>query len=422
MAPRHRTPLPGNRGRHPDPATSDDPRIRRLLTQLGTLPAGDSHAPGAQFRDELRQQLVAVTPRLITQAAAEAAAGPGTQQRTPGRAASKFLGVRSAAARRIVHLRKPIAAVLGTVALFAMLLVGAVWLSGRAVPGDSLYSLKRASENVQLSMTTGDAARGRAYLALASTRSTEVAELVPPAAGLGSGPVTVSSRTAGLVSSTLDDHDTDVRDASQLLGADAVTTRSPAPLDSLIAWAPGQLSRLDGITKNIPPGALHDRAATSVQLVQQALDRARQLDAVLTLACLASSGSDGLGPRPVTSCPAPPVSGGRSYRSTPIGRAPSGTRPPTAPPHTTSQPGATPAGPPPATASGNPSEGPSGVTTQSGAGSSAAPTTGTASPGPTSRPSPSTSGCGVAINSPLGLPVGIDIGSCGISIGVGGPG
>ena len=437
MATRHRTPLLGNRRSYPDPAASRDPRVRRLFTKLRALPARQSHAPGAQFRDELRQQLVAVTPRLIAESAAEAAAGAGTQQRTPARA-TKTSSTRAATGRRGVRYRKPIAAIVGTLVLFVMLLGGAVWISGQSVPGDSLYSLKRASENVQLSLTTGDAARGRAYLAQASTRSIEVAQLVPkltPAA-LGSGPtaaVSISSRTAGLINSTLDDEDSDVRAASQLLGAEAVATHSPATLDSLLAWAPGQLSRLGAVTDGIPAGALHDRAVGSVQLVQRAVGRARQLEAVLALACLPGGGNDELGPLPVSSCSAAPVGAVQSYRSIPPDLSPTHATSPTAttPRRTTAaQPGATPISVSPGTATGNPSGSPSGTPSQPATGSTATSTTGpsttgtgstrSGSSGSSSSPGPTTSSCGEAVTSLLGLPVGIGIGSCGISIGVGG--
>ncbi len=148
--------------RYPDPDVSADPLIRTIVGQLRALP---TPAPSPGFREELRAQLIAVTPRLVAEGVT--AGRPARTARKPHRATAPR-----------VPIRRP-AAVMGTLLLlFVMLLAGGVWMSSHTLPGDSLYGLKRASENVQLSLTGGDGARGRQYLALAKKRANEVSGLL----------------------------------------------------------------------------------------------------------------------------------------------------------------------------------------------------------------------------------------------------
>src|SRR6202040_3593390 len=90
----------------------------------------------------------------------------------------------------------------------------------------------------------------------------------PSAAG------SISAHTASLVSSTLDSGDSDVRNAAQLLGSQALSSSSAGALAVMTQWAPGQLDKLQQIADELPAGALHDRAMGSAQLVTDALARA----------------------------------------------------------------------------------------------------------------------------------------------------
>ena len=157
--------------RYPDPDVSADPLIRTIVGQLRALP---TPAPSPGFREELRAQLIAVTPRLVAEGVT--AGRPTRTARKPKRATAPR-----------VPIRRP-AAVMGTLLLlFVLLLAGGVWMSSHTLPGDSLYGLKRASENVQLSLTGGDGARGRQYLALAKKRATEVSGLLGRTSSMAAG-------------------------------------------------------------------------------------------------------------------------------------------------------------------------------------------------------------------------------------------
>jgi hypothetical protein len=308
--------------RHPDPDFSADPLIRAIVGQLRALP---TPAPSPGFRDELRAQLIAVTPRLVAEGVT--AGRPSRTARKPHRAPAPR-----------VPLRRPVT-VMGTLLLmFVLLLAGGVWMSSHTLPGDSLYGLKRASENVQLSLTGGDGARGRQYLALAKKRADEVSGLLArtSATAAGSGPQAsgnINPHTAKLIADTLRDADADTRNGVRLLTGQAVRSMSDGPLLAVIKWAPSQLARLDSIVNRAPPGTARERAAASQHLAQRSLLRASQLRGFMGCSCLASTPNDDLGPLPCdTACnPVTPTSPGpqpgSAKPSTPSA-PPGGSRPP----------------------------------------------------------------------------------------------
>jgi len=404
----HRPSTSSSRGRFPDPARSTDPVTRALVSRLRTLQLGP--APDAAFRAELRAQLVAVTPRLVAEGVtAPAAAAPTTA-----------FGQRLRAGLR--HARRPLTVIAGFAAVFVLLLGGAVWMSSKTLPGDSLYNIKRASENVQLSLTSGDAARGHAYLDLAKKRVDEVAKLWSRAtsSALGSGPQAsggADSRTTALITSTLGDADSDIRNAARLLTAQAVRDKKASDLTTLSRWAPDQISRLTAIVNAMPPGALHDRAASSLGLARRVLDRAVTLASQLGCGCLSSSRTDDLGPVPCTSCTAKP-----GAPSTPI---PGSSAPGSSTPGTATTPGGSTSAPTPGgrtrstTSPVVPGAGTSGGGRATTGGTGRGKGTGGGSavlPIPslpvTTPPAPiTTNSCGVQIS--LG-PIGVGVGSCGL--------
>lgn len=287
-SPGHRVPMLGGRSRFPDPERSSDPAVRDLVTALATLP---SPAPRAHFRAELRAQLVAVTPRLVVEGREEAAAETAHRD-----------GERS---RPHLRIARGLRVAVACLAVFAMLLGGAVWLSRSALPGDALYGLKRASENAQLALASGSQQRAADLLAFAKTRADEVSELLAQPSAWAAGPQAdagIGADKAALIRSTLGSADDDLRQASQLLGSQAVRSRSGGPLDMLLQWAPGQQDRLTDITGRIPAGGLHQNAQSSADLVAAAVARAKSLQANVSCSCVGGAGSDGLGPRPCQPC------------------------------------------------------------------------------------------------------------------------
>ncbi|MEO6886503.1 MAG: DUF5667 domain-containing protein [Jatrophihabitantaceae bacterium] len=303
----HRVPvLTGSLRRRSDPMRSNDPAIRDLLSQLRTLEVAP--VPRAHFRAELRAQLVAVTPRLVAEGAPDLvrhtpasleAAEISRTARSPWRAVTDRLPR--------IHIGRPLGLVTTALAVLALLLGGAVWVSHSSLPGDPLYGLKRASENAQYALTTGDVARSKELLSFAAARAGEVSALLGQTTAMSLDPgVTASDgvgpHTASLITSTLDSANQDVRQAAQMLGSEAVASRSAAPLSTMTSWVPSQATRMQSIVARIPAGALHDRAVASAELVNAAGVRANGLAGSVGCACMATARSDSLGPIPCTDC------------------------------------------------------------------------------------------------------------------------
>ncbi len=271
-----------------------------LISRLRTLPGP---VPDAQFRSDLRSQLVAITARVVAESGEPAAASPSG---VVAGAAARRSGAFGGGALRA--LRRPALALAGASTVLVMLLGMAVWMAGGALPGQSLYGVKRASENVQLSMAGNDTAKGWAYLRLAGNRAREAADLLgKPAAMVATGGVTaggarISPHTASLVTDTLASADADSRSGMQLLGRAAVAQLSKDPLTRVSDWFAGQRALLTGVRDRIPTGALHNRAQASLTLLQRIATRTAQLNSKMGCPCLAQALSDELGPLPCSPC------------------------------------------------------------------------------------------------------------------------
>ncbi len=297
--------------KHPDPEHSRDPRIRALVGQLRGV---EVPGPRPEFRAELRTQLVAITPRVVAEGDAPvttkrrpspgraAASAPARAPKTPGKTPGRLRAGLSRLGH--VHVGRPLAVLTSIVAVFALLLGGAVWISKRALPGDALYGLKRASENVQEAMTSGDSSRAKLLFDFADNRYDEVSDLLP---GKGAA---VSDHTASLMGSTLDSADSDLKQGMQALGAQAIRTRSGAGLALATSWAPAEVTELRKIAAQLPAGSAQRRAASSLALLDNAYKRARTLKALGSCSCLAHASTDDLGAVPCNTCSsavAPPL-------------------------------------------------------------------------------------------------------------------
>ncbi len=246
---------------------------QELTARLRALPL--SPTPDPRFRNDLRTQLVSIAPRIIAEAA-EAADAPAPVREPAG---AGFLG----------RLRQPLLACGGAAAVLVLLLGLAVWVANGALPGQSLYGVKRASENFQLSVAGGDTGRGKAYLQQATNRAKEASKL--------------GSDQTSLLLSTLANADSDGRTGMQLLGQAAVSQKSADPLAGVAGWASAQQDRLTGLGDELPAGSAKTRLQASLVVVQRIATRATQLKAELGCGCLSRTKADELGPLPCTSCP-----------------------------------------------------------------------------------------------------------------------
>ncbi len=305
----HRFPVPRPLRREPapaEPAGSEDPQVRELVAELAQLRIAPE--PDPRFRAELRTQLVAVTPRLVAEGAAHTDRRGAGARRTDDRPA-----------RRGIRWRRVTAGLVSAVVVLGLVLGICVWLSRDSLPGDALYGLKRTSERVQLFFASSDTDRAEDYLQFARRRADEVTALVhrDSASALGRGPsaAAVSTHTAKLVNETLNSADSDTRTAMRLLGRQVADKKSAGPLDPMKAWAPPQLTRLQGIAKTAPAGALRQRVDESVDVIKAVWTRTLALDATATCGCTGTAGSDLLGPKPCSACLAPTSPGGGSGSS-----------------------------------------------------------------------------------------------------------
>jgi len=306
----HRVPLLGSAWRrNDDPATSRDPQVRAVVGALATLPAPELNA---EFRAELRAQLVAITPRIVADSAQTGRmidivpAAPARPRPTPhGRPAARPAPATRGGARhadgvltrlRGSHFGRPLTVAASVIVAFALLLGGAVVMSRKALPGDALYGLKRASERFELATAGSDVDKAKDYLDFAANRADEAKSLSSRAG---------DAETAQQIGSTLASADSDVRSAARLLGTNAVQHASAKPLLAMRNWAPGQERRLAALIAALSDPTLRAEAQSSLRLVRAAQARAVALGAKMGCSCLTTANADSLGPKPCTSCSAP---------------------------------------------------------------------------------------------------------------------
>ncbi|MFG1947616.1 DUF5667 domain-containing protein [Nonomuraea sp. NPDC048826] len=150
-------------------------RVLGHLTELSGLPLGGG--PDPAFRERLRAEL-ASADRMADSAAdlsAERAA-----DRTDDRAARPAPGPSPRHARpahRRPRRRRPMLAQLASSGVVVALMLSML-ATYRAVPGDTLYPLKRATESTLVRLSTDDVVRGERELVSAKTRAREVAQLL----------------------------------------------------------------------------------------------------------------------------------------------------------------------------------------------------------------------------------------------------
>ncbi|MCJ1679201.1 DUF5667 domain-containing protein [Streptomyces sp. APSN-46.1] len=168
----------------PDPAAeqseapaepADHDRLLALASALGELPRPQLDA---DVKVVQRAQLVAAMEALVLEERAGGGAAPDPlvpEQRT-GRGAHRATSLRKLRPRS--RWSKGIAAGGLTVGVAAGAFSGVAAASTDALPGDSLYPIKRGMEDLKLGMADEDADRGELYLDQASNRLSEARRLM----------------------------------------------------------------------------------------------------------------------------------------------------------------------------------------------------------------------------------------------------
>ncbi|MGV9250419.1 DUF5667 domain-containing protein [Streptomyces sp. NPDC003697] len=166
-------------GPAPDPAAAEETEQGRLVA----LAAGLDALPRPELDPEVkvvqRAQLVAAMEAMLQEGTAEGEAGntsvPGQRSRARGAHRASSLGK----LRPRTRLTKGLAAGGLSVGVAASAFGGVAAASSDALPGDSLYGVKRGIEDFKLNyLADGADERGKAYLEQASTRLNEARRLL----------------------------------------------------------------------------------------------------------------------------------------------------------------------------------------------------------------------------------------------------
>ena len=235
----------------------DDPELLEAVELVGRLRTAGAVAPRPEFSAELRH-------RLLEQAAARAATtatpltvhtAPDDSDDPPG---SEDVGASVTDIRRRQGRR--IRLVASTAAL--VLLgggIGSAAAAQQAMPGDTLYGMKRSIENVATNVGVGDDSRGRRDLEHAMTRLSEVREL----AGNGG--------SVGTINATLDDFSAQARKGVSRLLASYQQNGDQSSITAITSFITSARQALVAATPNLPPESLKsgvEALATIEQLTQ----------------------------------------------------------------------------------------------------------------------------------------------------------
>ncbi|MBT2441653.1 hypothetical protein J7E93_16335 [Streptomyces sp. ISL-36] len=148
-------------------------RLLALANGLGELP---KPAMDPEVKVVQRAQLVAAMEAMLAEGSAAAGPTVPEQRTSSGRGTHRASPLRKLRPRS--RWSKGIAAGGLTVGVAAGAFGGVAAASSDALPGDSLYGLKRGMEDIKLGMADDDADRGGIYLDQASTRLSEARRLM----------------------------------------------------------------------------------------------------------------------------------------------------------------------------------------------------------------------------------------------------
>ena len=246
------------------PARTDDPELvpfMALASALRAVPVAAGPAP--EFRDALRQRLMAV------------ATVQGIGQPESAMARVRAAGITWNFQRRV--------SIVAGAAAAATAIAGVGVGASRSLPGDAFYGVKRATENVQLALTTGTEAKGKRHLEFARTRLHEVQSLVGQNSALTDfipgrvgalGHLSSAAKTSTIVA-TLNDMDAETRAGKNDLIQAYKDSGSAEPLRALDTFTHDQFSDLQDVVPALPAEA-QPRAARSLSLLAAVSAETRQ--------------------------------------------------------------------------------------------------------------------------------------------------
>lgn len=216
-------------------------RLLALAHGLGELPKPEMDP---EVKVVQRAQLVAAMESMF--ASGGVSAGPTLpEQRTSGRGAHRASPLRKLRPRS--RWSKGLAAGGLTVGVAAGAFSGVAAASSDALPGDSLYGLKRGMEDFKLGLADGDSDRGELYLDQASTRLSEARRLMERGRA---GAMDHESLTE--VRRTLNGMRHDVTEGHRLLSAAYERDGSLAPMAALNSFSRSHRATWTGVRDRLP--------------------------------------------------------------------------------------------------------------------------------------------------------------------------
>lgn len=278
--------------------------LQPALALTAALRAAARTAPpaplSADARAAMRNRLVAAANGSAVGSVAE----PASALSPKAAAARATQRTRSASQR----MGRRVSALIGSVVVVTSV-AGVGVAAARSLPGNPFYDLKRATENVQLWLASGPAAKGERHLEFARTRLAE-------ARALGAG----SSRVA----STLTAMNDETRKGSSDLLAAFRDSGSTQPLAELVGFTREQYAALARFGNSVPP-RLQAQTVYSMTLLVGVAQDVRSMSGNACLTCLLTGSQPSPTPSP-TSRPAPgtaPAGTTPTSSSSPAGSTPS---------------------------------------------------------------------------------------------------
>jgi hypothetical protein len=219
----------------------DPDGLMSLANGLGALPRPELDP---EVKVVQRAQLVAAMEALFAEGGTTA--GPQVPEQRTGRGAHRATALRKLRPRS--RWSKGLAAGGLTVGVAAGAFSGVAAASSSALPGDSLYGLKRGMEDLKLGMADSNADRGEIYLDQASTRLQEARRLMErDRAG------TLDHEQLGEVRRALTGMKHDATEGHRLLHEAYTRNGALGPIQTLSSFAQSHRDSWSQLQRRLPP-------------------------------------------------------------------------------------------------------------------------------------------------------------------------
>ncbi|MFJ4832777.1 DUF5667 domain-containing protein [Streptomyces sp. NPDC088747] len=252
-------------------AEQTDQGLLALVTGLGELPKPELDP---EVKVVQRAQLVAAMEAMLLEGTA--AGGPGTsvpeQRSHRGRGAHRATGLGKLRPRS--RLSKGLAAGGLTVGVAAGAFGGVAAASSDALPGDSLYGLKRGMEDIKLGLAHGESDRGELYLDQASTRLSEARRLMErDRSGV------LDHESLGEIRRALSGMRHDATEGHRLLHEAYERDGSLGPIQALSAFSQSHREVWGALRDRLPAqlGDVRDQVSSVFDAIDQEVDPLRSL-------------------------------------------------------------------------------------------------------------------------------------------------